>query len=396
MQISWRQMSFFRKGVRGILLCSLFLFRIPNLTSEPMAATRSCLHTSGSDILNASNQAVRLSGLNWFGFETSKYAPHGLSVRNWKSILAQIKSQGYNVIRLPFSSAMLKSGAKPSGIDYTINPDLEGLTSLQVMDKIVREARAQGLKIILDNHRSTPGEGPEPGGLWYTDGYPESVWMTNWKMLAIRYKYNEAVIGVDLRNEPYGACWGCGDAAKDWRLAAEKAGNAILSVNPNLLIIVEGVAEYEGQHTWWGGNLMGAKDHPVRLNVPDRLVYSVHEYPESIYPQPWFRDSKYPENLPAVWDQYWGYLVKENIAPVLIGEFGTRYEAARDQQWLQTFQTYLGQKELNWIFWSLNPDSRDTGGLLLDDWNSVHAAKQAILKQIQYPLIDSTCMDKKK
>jgi endoglucanase len=215
-------------------------------------------------------------------------------------------------------------------------------------------------------------------------------------MLAIRYKYNDAVIAVDLRNEPYGACWGCGDPAKDWRLAAEKAGNAILSVNPNLLVIVEGVAEYEGQHTWWGGNLMGAKAYPVQLKVPDRLVYSVHEYPESIFPQPWFRDSKYPDNLPAIWDKYWGYLVNENIAPVLLGEFGTRYETARDRQWLQMFQTYLQQNELNWIFWSLNPDSADTGGLLLDDWNSVHEAKQVILKQIQYPLIESTCTDKQK
>ena len=40
------------------------------------------------------------------------------------------------------------------------------------------------------------------------------------------------VIGMDLRNEPYNACWGCGEASRDWRLAAEKAGNAILEVNP--------------------------------------------------------------------------------------------------------------------------------------------------------------------
>jgi len=44
---------------------------------------------------------------------------------------------------------------------------------------------------------------------------------------------------------------------------------------------------------------------------------------------------------------------------------------------------------LNWTFWSLNPDSGDTGGLLLDDWQSVHQDKQNALKTIQYPLIDS-------
>jgi len=390
------QSNFLNKCLSGLVLCSLLVFfRIPD-HAGPIQANPNCLHVSGDKILNGSNKAVGLSGLNWFGFETSTNAPHGLSVRNWKDMLDQIKSQGYNVIRLPFSNAMLKDGVMPSGIDYRINPDLKNLTSLQVMDRIIGGAAARGIKIILDNHRSTPGNGPESNGLWYTTGYPENRWIADWKMLVTRYKSKDAVIGVDLRNEPHGACWGCGDPSKDWRLAAEKAGNAILSVNPNILIIVEGVSEYDGQYTWWGGNLMGAKKYPVWLDVPDRLVYSVHEYPQTIYPQPWFNDPNYPKNLPAVWDKYWGYIIKENIAPVLIGEFGTRYETEKDRQWLQTFQDYIQQNDVSWTFWSLNPNSRDTGGLLLDDWISVNQPKQAILREIQYPLIKSICVKKEK
>ena len=386
-----RQMKLPTKSLTSLFVCSLLLFTIPALTVPASATTLNCLHTSGSKILDSSNKVVGLSGLNWFGFETSSNVPHGLWTRNWKSVLNQIKSRGYNVIRLPFSNAMLKPGVKPTGINYTVNSDLEGLTSLQVMDKIIAGADERGLKIILDNHRSTPGGGPEAGGLWYTAAYPETSWIADWKRLARRYKNSAAVIGVDLRNEPYEACWGCGDPSRDWRLAAEKAGNAVLSVNPNLLIIVEGVSEHKDQYTWWGGNLMGAKDHPVRLDVPNRLVYSTHEYTETIYPQSWFRASNYPANLPAVWDKYWGYLVKEDIAPVLVGEFGTRYETENDQLWLEAFQKYIRAKQLSWTFWALNPDSGDTGGLLLDNWISVHQAKQDILKQIQYPPIDSSC-----
>ena len=391
---NYQIMKILNKCIHSLVLCSLLFFRVPAQTPKAISASRSCLHTSGGKILNASNQEINLSGLNWFGFETAENAPHGLSTRNWKSVLNQIRNQGYNVIRLPFSNAMLKQGVKPSGINYTKNPDLKGLTSLQVMDKIIAGADARGLKIILDNHRSIPGGGPEDGGLWYTEEYPESKWITDWKMLAIRYKYNDAVIAVDLRNEPYGGCWGRGVSSKDWRLGAEKAGNAILRVNPNLLIIVEGVFEYRGQYTWWGGNLIGAKAYPVRLKLPDRLVYSTHEYPESVYPQPWFKDRNYPDNLPTVWDKYWGYLVKEAIAPVLIGEFGTKYETEKDRQWLTAFQNYIDQNELSWTFWSLNPDSGDTGGLFLDNWFSIHPQKQKILKQIQYPLIESTCLTK--
>jgi endoglucanase len=376
------------RGLSGLLLLGS-LFSPSPVSLEGRVCIPNYLHTSGSQILDVSNRAVGLSGVNWFGFETSSSAPHGLWARNWAEMLDQVKDEGYNVIRLPFSNAMLKQGVMPSGIDEQKNPDLAGLTALQVMDKFILGANARGIKVILDNHRSTAGTGPESNGLWYTSQYPESSWLADWKMLAVRYKHIPAVIGVDLRNEPHAACWDCGDPARDWRLAAERAGNAILSVSPNLLIIVEGVSSYDEQYTWWGGNLMGARTAPVRLNIPHRLVYSAHEYPQTVYGQPWFNDPSYPRNLPAVWDQYWGYLVKEKIAPVLVGEFGTRYETEKDRQWLQAFQPYIRQNRLNWTFWSLNPDSGDTGGLLQDDWISIHQPKQDILEKIQYPFLAS-------
>ena len=369
-----------------ILLCGLVAFQAPCAADASKANFAGYLHTSGSQILDASNRVVGLSGVNWFGFETSQRAPYGLSTRSWQEILDQVKSLGYNVIRLPFSNAMLRPGAMPNGISLRLNPDLEGLSSLEVMDKIIAGATARNIRIILDNHRSSTGGGPESNGLWFTNAYPEERWIEDWKMLAERYK-DTAVIGMDLRNEPYSACWGCGAPARDWRLAAEKAGNAILSVNPNLLILVEGIANYNGQWTWWGGNLMGAKAYPVRLDVPGRLVYSTHEYPATVYPQPWFSHASYPGNLPGIWDKYWGYLVKEEIAPVLIGEFGTRYETEKDKVWLQTFGDYIQEHKLNWVFWSLNPNSGDTGGVLLDDWISVHEAKHEVLKEIQYPIL---------
>lgn len=54
------------------------------------------------------------------------------------------------------------------------------------------------------------------------------------------------MIGADLHNEPHGAAtWGSGNTNTDWRLAAERCGNAILSVNTNWLIIVEGIENYQ-------------------------------------------------------------------------------------------------------------------------------------------------------
>jgi endoglucanase len=142
------------------------------LSVEAQTTSTGYLRTSGNKILDSSGKTVAFSGVNWFGFETANYAPHGLWTRGMDDMLDQMKAKGYNAIRLPFANAMLKSGVMPSGIDYVKNPNLKGLTALQVMDKLVEAAGARGMKVILDNHRSTPGGGPEGGGLWYTSDYP--------------------------------------------------------------------------------------------------------------------------------------------------------------------------------------------------------------------------------
>jgi endoglucanase len=36
------------------------------------------------------------------------------------------------------------------------------------------------------------------------------------------------------------ATWGTGNLTTDWNTAAEKAGKAVLAINPDVLIIVEG------------------------------------------------------------------------------------------------------------------------------------------------------------
>ena len=336
-------------------------------------------HTNGSQIVDANGQPVRMTGINWFGMETNAFCPHGLWARNWRDMLDQIKSLGYNTLRLPFCTQALDPGNIPSSIDFNRNPDLAGLSALQIMDKLVDYAGQIGLRIFLDRHR------PDAGGqsaVWYTSQYPEQRWIDDWRMLAQRYRNNSTVVGADLHNEPHNpACWGCGDQTRDWRLAAERAGNAILAVNPDWLIIVEGVDCFGSDCTWWGGMLQGARDFPVRLNVANRLVYSPHEYATSVFVQPWFNDPTFPNNLTAIWDRNWGFLRTANIAPVLVGEFGSTLQDPRDRQWLPALMNYMGQGVggLNFTFWTWNPNSGDTGGILNDDWTTINTTKHGFL-----------------
>ena len=404
----WKQPKIQIAGIAGIailLLAALVASLLLHAVSEGQKATSNTpvlgqgyWHTHGTQILDANNQPVRIAGVNWFGFETTDYVAHGLQYRSYKSILDQIKQLGYNTLRLPYSNQLFDADSTPQNINYKLNTDLPGLHGLQLLDKVVNYASSIGLHIILDQHRP---DAEAQSALWYTNAYPETRWIADWKMLATHYKNNPMVLGGDLHNEPHApACWGCGNIAVDWQLAAQRAGDAILASNPHWLIFVEGVNCYNGNGPrasnaisaaddpcyWWGGNLEGVSTHPVQLSVPDRLVYSIHDYPASVFPDSWFSAPNYPANLTGLWDHYWGFVYKQGIAPVWISEFGTKLETDKDKQWFSSLVNYIKVGQLNWTFWSFNPDSGDTGGIIYDDWKTVVAAKQQALQTIQFPL----------
>ena len=362
------------------------------------------LSTAGNQIVDASGNSVRIAGVNWFGMETTTFAPHGLWARGYREMMDQMKSLGFNTIRLPYSDQLFDTSSTPNGIDFSKNADLAGLSGLEVMDAVVSYADEIGLWVILDHHRSDAGNSASDSGLWFSAAYPERVWIDNLTMLASRYAATRAVVGIDLHNEPHGpTTWGDGSAT-DWRLAAERAGNAVLAANPNLLIIVEGIEHASSGSYWWGGNLSNAGEHPVRLNVANRLVYSPHDYPASVYQQPYFSDPAYPANLPEVWDANWGYLFREGIAPVMVGEFGSTLATASDRAWFASMIDYLGgdldgdgshdlaagHQGVSWTYWSWNPNSGDTGGILADDWATPIEEKLSGLRPVQFPLTDES------
>ncbi|MCY7285351.1 MAG: cellulase family glycosylhydrolase [Cyanobacteria bacterium CAN_BIN43] len=363
-----------------------FSFYSKNSVAElPLIQTP--LSTQGAEIVDAKGHPVLLRGINWFGIETDTHAPHGLWARDYKDMLAQMKDLGFNMIRLPYSVQSLQESTV-KGIDFSIgsNRDLEGKTSLEVMDRIIEEAGQYGLMVLLDSHRLNDKEIPE---LWYGDGFTEADWVNTWTMLAKRYRHQANVIGADLKNEPHGrASWGTGDKATDWRMAAELAGEAILDINPDWLIVVEGVeknvpAQVLDTH-WWGGNLEGVRNYPIRLSRLDKLVYSPHEYGSGVFPQAWFSDRTFPNNLYRRWEIGFQYIARLKLAPILVGEFGGHKIGywSKEGIWQRQFLDYLGENNLNFAYWSWNPNSDNTGGILEDDWRSVDGRKQHYLGKL--------------
>jgi endoglucanase len=369
-------------------VATLAAFTVPSLLNQQQqsSATELPLHTQGSSIVDANGRPAKLTGVNWFGMETGTFAPHGLWARNWQQMLDQMRASGFNTIRLPYSNELFAPSSAPTGIDYKLNPDLQGLKGVQLMDKIVQGAQQRGLMVLLDQHRP---DSQGQSSLWYTSSVSEQQWQNDWVMLAQRYRNNPNVIGADLHNEPKGeATWGDGNPKTDWQMAAEKAGNAVLAANPNWLVFVEGIEKVGDDDYWWGGNLEGAAAHPVRLNEPNHLVYSAHDYGPGVYNQNWFSAPNFPQNMPEIWDKHFGFLAKQNQAPVFVGEFGGKSVSPNTVEgtWQRALLDYMKQNNIGYTYWSWNPDSGDTGGVLNNDWTTVDQDKLRMLQGYQAPL----------
>lgn len=380
-----------------------------------LASVPTWFHAQGTQIVDASGTPIRLVGLNWYGAESPDFVVGGLDYQPYQSILQMIQRSGYNTIRLPFSNQLVEQN--PVITDHLgANRELSGLHALDILDRIVAYAGALGLHVILDDHRSEAGWSSQPGGLWYTDAYPDSAFQADWLTMAERYAASNVVIGADLRNEPHGtATWGGTDPSTDWHAAAERVGNAILAVNPHLLIVVEGVQTYGAAGSyWWGGNLMGVATDPVVLQFPDgssarsQLVYSAHDYgPDNCGPGcPWFNSTTTYASLAALWEQHWGYITADPsqpyAAPVWVGEFGTcNYSPTcgndttpgSQGQWFSSLIQYLAEKQLGWAYWSVNGSqssgtTREYGilegyGLLNPDWTTQYSWLAQELSTIQ-------------
>ncbi|HEX8917952.1 MAG TPA: glycoside hydrolase family 5 protein [Chloroflexota bacterium] len=378
--------------------------------ARPNAATSGYWHTAGDRIVDAAGRTVRIAAVNWFGFDDRYEVPEGLQKRSLDSIASQIKSLGFNAIRLPFSNqAIERDPVVTRHLDA--NPEMMGLHTLQIMDRVVAAAQRFGLRVILDDARSNAGDGPDLSGLWYTPAYPENAWIHDWRVLATRYRGNPTVIGVDLRNEPHtrgygpwsirtyltqGATWGpyrgVEQPRTDWRLAAERAGRAIQAVNPHLLIIVEGIQQYPDpkqpggvDSSWWGSMVSPAVTYPVRLPVAHQLVYSPHEYGPFKHSMRYFTKVSTYTSLVSTWQRHWGSLMTaRGGTPILLGEFGTCSQArcARDSSrgsqglWFQYLMQFLKtHPQVGWAFWAL--DGTDARGrdlkndLLRADWKTI-------------------------
>lgn len=144
------------------------------------------------------------------------------------------------------------------------------------------------------------------------------------------------------------------------------------------------------------GNLQGVRSLPIVLPVPNKVVYSVHEYPVSVCDM---KVNRSAATLVPHMNRVWGYLINENIAPVWIGEMGSSLQTEIDRHWAQTMLAYVNgdladrggprfsgsQQGISWDWWNWGH---------LDGWvpDGILAQWTGEPRQDQYAIVERMLM----
>ena len=369
------------------------------------------LTTKGSKIVDMDGNEVWLTGLNWFGYNTGTNLFDGLWSAQLESSITAIADHGFNLMRVPMSAELLlqwKAGEYPqANYNHASNSNLDGMNSLEIFDYVLTLCEKSGIKVMIDIHSANTDASGHNHPVWYTDKISEDQYVEALTWIADRYKNYDTIVAYDLKNEPHGkasetthAIWNDSDDKDNWKRVAERAGKAILAKNPHALIVIEGIQIYptdikannftskndeDYYNTWWGGNLMAVRDFPIDFGddkLNRQIVYSPHDYGPLVYEQPWFNggfdaDSLYKD----VWHDYWLYIAEEDIAPILIGEWGG-FMSGDNLRWMTYLRNLIGKTKLNHTFWCFNANSGDTGGLVKDDFVTWDEDKYELVKSV--------------
>jgi len=357
--------------------------------------------TTRDGALYANGERIRLKGANWFGSEAYNGPPNGLQHHTADFYLDFLASHRFNALRLLFNhEQVLKDEIvdAPEGAAFLFQTRY-----VDMFRAIARKAAARGMLVMIGCHRVRADAWPGKG-LWYDDalGYPESRVKQSWSRVAAALCGEWNVVLADLANEPHASSWGKG-LAVDWNLGAARLGDHVLDACPRWAVAVEGVGydpgapggDDPGAGFWWGENLVGVHVAPVKLQRPNKLVYSPHVYGPSVYMQKYFLERSFPGNMPAVWQQHFAFAQRETGVPIVIGEIGGRY-TDRDRQWQDWALTYAAEQGFSLFYFALNPDSEDTGGLLKAGWElpeegDAEADKLAALAKLPSTDIFAVC-----
>jgi endoglucanase len=336
------------------------------------------LRTTGRYIVDATGRRFKLVTVNWYGGSDELFVPGGLDMRPRKEIANLIRSLGFNSVRLPYSDEMVVRNPIIDASLLAANPDLVGMRGLDVFSAVVEACTDAGLALVINDHITQAGwcDGKNLCDAAWSNTrlgplcrvrQSEDQWLDNWETMMRRFVANPRVVGADLRNEPR-SIWGMQNW-EPWARAATRAGERLLALNRDWLIIVEGIKS--------ANDLSGVTDRPIVLSVPNRVVYSVHVFSWSgwgcLSP---YSSRSYPSFVRDMF-RNWAWLLESNIAPIWVAEIGASQQPGEgEKHYWGNLMKYLETVDADFGYWAINPrkphkNEKEYWALVEDDWKTV-------------------------
>jgi endoglucanase len=337
------------------------------------------LHTSGRYIIDSSGCRFKLLSANWYGGSDELFVLGGLDVRPRTEIANLIRSLGFNSVRLPYSDEMVMSNPIIAPSRLAANPDLVGMRAMDVFVAVVEACTNAGLAVVINDHITQAGwcDGKNLCDATWSNTHlgplcrvrlSEDQWLDNWETMMRRFVNNPGVIGADLRNEPRNI-WGL-QSWEPWARAATRAGERLLAMNRDWLIIIEGIKS--------ANDLSGVRNRPIVLSVPNRVVYSVHVFSWSGWGSVSgsYSSRPYPSFVRDMIHN-WAWLLEGNVAPVWVAEIGaSRMAGDSEKHYWGNLMKYLETVDADFGYWAINPrkphnNEKEDWSLVEDDWKTV-------------------------
>lgn len=340
--------------------------------------------TTRNNAMFYGNELFHLKGINWNGFESDCNVIHGLWANSLDHYLDLLHDNNFNAIRLPIPYEIMND------LDIQINPSCimgdnsihENTTIREFLPVLLDKLQARAMFAVFDLHTI--------GGVItefpWTDTVSEDQVLDGWWKFAQAVQDHPAVMGFEIKNEPHGQC-----TTEDFH---DHCANVILRLGLGSpfkgLYFISGTSKspVDGDSAPWGGTFEGISgtcehDALCRLNISEKIVFAPHVYGPDVR-----QDQALIENN-QTFERRFGFLKNHvflNESAIVVTEFGGLMEAGGpDMDYFQRWSCYM--KSINLqpgaFFWTFPPSSDDTGGLLLDDYQTVNQDKMHFLDTMQ-------------
>jgi endoglucanase len=309
---------------------------------------------------------VRIKGINYFGFEGDCQAPEGLWIHDLDFYLDFLKENNFNAIRLPFSYEIAMNLDTP--------PKWECVTQVQdqhckssvgnMLECFFTKAIQRGMFVLLDFHTIQGKITEKPYG-----DLQEQDFVYAWDQVLERVVDYPNLLGIDIKNEPHGSVtW------PEWAEVIKNLMNHVKQRFPSFkgLFFIEGLE----QNSCWGGSF--EKMNKNHLGKDHNIVFSPHVYGISVTGDK-SRFGRFDQ-----FESWFGFLKQEYDQAIVVGEAGGFYNTPEDIEWHARYAGFLKHiHQTSNFYFCLNPDSKDTGGLLADDWSTPNQDKLLFLADLQ-------------